>query len=284
MLEPLWGALECIKFYFIITILVAVSTAFFYFFAFAFSFQENLLFNISIHGLGGLLGGFSVAIKQIMPDTIIINANFIRIRQDLLPMILILFAALLYLIGFTDLTYLVMLSFGVFIGWIYLRFFQIHKNGTRGDSSSTFVFASFFPSQIQPFVAIVSNTIFNLLVKIKVCKKPPKRYNVNNSNTIGAGGPQSHVTITLPLVNAGIENSDAERRRQKALKALKERLKKPDDEDVTTQWGVMDRNTTESSTLIQQTETNSNNEINSNLIENISDNNDSTDTKQSEAN
>ena len=71
---------------------------------------------------------------------------------------------------------------------------------------------------------------------------------------------------------------------QKALKALKERLKKPDDEDVTTQWGVMDRNTTESSTLIQQTETNSNNEINSNLIENISDNNDSTDTKKSEAN
>jgi hypothetical protein len=46
----------------------------------------------------------------------------------------------------------------------------------------------------------------------------------------------------------------------------------------------MDRNTAESSTLTQQTEKNTINEINSNLIENISDNNDSTDTKQSEAN
>ncbi len=143
MLEPLWGAYECIKFYFIITILVAISTAFFYFFAFALSFEEKLLFNIRIHGLGGLLGGFSVAIKQIMPDTVILNANFIRLRQDHLPMILILFAALLYLIGLTDLIYLVMVFFGAFIGWIYLRFFQMHKNGTRGDSSSTFVFARY---------------------------------------------------------------------------------------------------------------------------------------------
>ena len=96
---------------------------------------------------------------------------------------------------------------------LYLRgklfFFLFEANNLL----KTFYYNSFFPSQIQPFVAIVSNTIFNLLVKIKVCKKPPKRYNVNNSNTIGAGGPQSHVTITLPLVNAGIENSDAERRR-----------------------------------------------------------------------
>jgi len=46
----------------------------------------------------------------------------------------------------------------------------------------------------------------------------------------------------------------------------------------------MDRNTAESSTLTQQTEKNTINEINSNLIENISDNNDSTDTKQSETN
>ena len=36
---------------------------------------------------------------------------------------------------------------------------------------------------------------------------------MSGSNTIGSGGSQSHVTITLPLVNASIENIDAERRR-----------------------------------------------------------------------
>ena len=82
-----------------------------------------------------------VAIKQIMPDTVIINASFIRLKQDHLPGLLILLSTFLYLVGFTTLTYVVMLFNGTFIGWVYLRFFQRHKNGTKGDSSSTFVFA-----------------------------------------------------------------------------------------------------------------------------------------------
>jgi membrane associated rhomboid family serine protease len=141
MLEPLWGTIECLQFYFIITISVAVSTAFFYIVAFAMTFEENVLFNISIHGLGGLLGALSVAIKQVMPDTIIVDVSFIRIKQDNLPLLLILVSFLVYLVNLTDFTYVVMLSSGVYYGWIYLRFFQKHKNGSRGDSSSTFVFA-----------------------------------------------------------------------------------------------------------------------------------------------
>lgn len=242
MIEPLWGIYECIIFYFIITSLVAVSTSFFYYVTFALTFDEYYLFNTRINGLGGLLGGFVVAIKQIMPDTVIINQGFIRLKQDHLPGLLIFISSILYLVGFTRLTYVIMLTQGCFIGWIYLRFFQRHKNGTKGDSASTFVFASFFPSQIQPFIAIIANTIFNALVKVKICKKPPIRYNV------AASGTQSQITINLPLVNAGIENSDAERRRQKALKALKERLKKPG-EDVADQWA--DRNSSETAGLIE---------------------------------
>jgi membrane associated rhomboid family serine protease len=141
MLEPLWGTIECLQFYFIITIAVAVSTAFFYLVAYAMTFQENMLFNISIHGLGGLLGALTVAIKQVMPDTIIVDVSFVRIKQDNLPLLLIIIATFVYLVNLTDFTFVVMLSSGVYYGWIYLRFFQKHKNGTRGDSSSTFVFA-----------------------------------------------------------------------------------------------------------------------------------------------
>lgn len=263
MIEPLWGVYECIKFYFIITVIVAVSTSFFYFTLFALTFDEYFLFKIKINGLGGFLGGFIVAIKQIMPDTVILNSSFLRLKQDHLPMLLILFSTLLYVIGLINLTYVIMLINGNFVGWVYLRFYQKHKNGTQGDSSSTFVFASFFPSQIQPFIAILANTIFNLLVKIKLCKKPPIRYNV-------APGSQSQMTINLPLVNAGIENSDAERRRQKALKALKERLKKPDDEDVTNQWA--DRNSEEAVLLsvekVETPETNVKNEISTTIEQN----------------
>ena len=68
------------------------------------------------------------------------------------------------------------------------------------------------------------------MVKLKICKPTPKRYNISSTN----GNSQSHITITIPLVNS--DNSDAERRRIKALKALKERLKTPDDDDVKSSW------------------------------------------------
>ncbi len=70
----------------------------------------------------------------------------------------------------------------------------------------------FFPNVIQPPIAVLSQIVFDLLVRVKICKKPVRRYDV------GAG--PSSITITLP----GIDAQDAERRRQKALKALNERL------------------------------------------------------------
>jgi hypothetical protein len=146
-----------------------------------------------------------------MPETVILNANnIIRLKQDHLPIILIILSVFFKIIGFIDFPFIMMLTSGIFVGWIYLRFFQKHKNGTKGDSSSTFVFArlniiyfkiiiillilyySFFPSQFQPFIAIISNTIFNLLVKINICKKPVMRYNVITSSN------QSQITINLP--------------------------------------------------------------------------------------
>lgn len=95
---------------------------------------------------------------------------------------------------------------------------------------------SLFPGQIQPFIAILANTVFNILVRLKICKAQPKRYNVGSS--FGSGGStsssvhQSHITITIPLITQNAaDNTDAERRRTKALKALKERLKKPGDDE-----------------------------------------------------
>lgn len=255
MLEPLWGQLECILFYFITTVSVGLTTTIVYFILFAASFDELMLFNVSIHGLGGLLGGFTVATKQIMPDTVLVDFSFIKIKQDNLPLLTILVAFIFFIVGLTKPTYFIMVTFGVFYGWVYLRFFQKHKNGTRGDSSSTFVFATLFPSQIQPFVAIISNTVFNLLVRVKICKPAPKRY------TMAAGSQsQSHITITIPLVKNNLENSDAERRRLKALKALKERLKKPgEDDDLKTQWSSDTTNLIEQ-TIVEVKETRESNE------------------------
>ena len=195
LLEPLWGTLECIQFFFIVTVFSGIATAFIYVFMFAVTFNEAYLFNTYLCGMASMLGGFAVAIKQIMPDTVLVNTSLVRIKQDHLPLLLIVASVVLQMAQLVQRTQMIMLACGVFIAWLYLRFFQKHKSGVRGDSSSSFVFASFFPPQVQPFVAIIANTIFNILVKLKVCKQMPKKYNVSSTNIFGA------------------DNSDAERRR-----------------------------------------------------------------------
>ena len=65
-------------------------------------------------------------------------------------------------------------------------------------------------------------------MRVKICTKPPKRYNISSTTQ-----------ITLNVSNTqSIEAIDAERRRQKALKALKERLNKAESNDSSnSQWG-----------------------------------------------
>jgi hypothetical protein len=38
---------------------------------------------------------------------------------------------------------------GIIISWVYLRFYQKKEQGSRGDMSEGFAFATFFPEPIQ---------------------------------------------------------------------------------------------------------------------------------------
>ena len=66
--------------------------------------------------------------------------------------------------------------------------------------SLKFEIFSFFPSPISPIISVFANTIFEILVKIKLCKPYVKKYNVASPSSI---------TITIP----GPEAADADRRR-----------------------------------------------------------------------
>ncbi|NWY05464.1 TM115 protein, partial [Nothoprocta ornata] len=100
--------------------------------------------------------------------------------------------------------------------WVYLRFYQRHARG-RGDMSERFAFATFFPAPLRPPVALLADAVHGALVKLRLCRKTVKRYDV---------GAPSSITISLP----GTDPQDAERRRQLALKALNERLKRVEDQ------------------------------------------------------
>ncbi|UJR27239.1 hypothetical protein I4U23_008534 [Adineta vaga] len=165
-----------------------------------------------IYGLAAFIGAYSVVIKQIMPDTVLATTPFFKLKQDHVPLLIVLVSIGLWLARAVPIHFLIMLSFGIVISWTYLRFFQNHQNGTKGDMSATFSFASFFPSPIAPIISVLANTIFEIFVQLKLCKPFVKKYNAASSSSL---------TITIP----GPEAADADRRRQKALKALNDRMK-----------------------------------------------------------
>lgn len=123
-----------------------------------------------------------------------------QVRLKAAPALVLLLLALLRLSGLLDSSApLAAFSYGALSGWVYLRFYQKHSRG-RGDMSDHFAFASFFPEALQPAVGLLAGLVHSALVKMKVCRKMVKRYDV---------GAPSSITISLP----GTDPQDAERRR-----------------------------------------------------------------------
>lgn len=123
-----------------------------------------------------------------------------QVRLKAAPALVLVLLALLRLSGLLDSSApLAAYSYGALSGWVYLRFYQRHSRG-RGDMSDHFAFASFFPEALQPAVGLLAGLVHAALVKIKVCRKMVKRYDV---------GAPSSITISLP----GTDPQDAERRR-----------------------------------------------------------------------
>ncbi|XP_014823397.1 PREDICTED: transmembrane protein 115 [Poecilia mexicana] len=222
LLEPLWGALELLIFFAVVNVSAGVLAGLSYLLTYVATFDLDFLFAVRIYGAAGFLGGVLVALKQTMGDTTVLRVPQVRLKAA--PALVLLLLALLRLSGLLDsCAPLAAYSYGALSGWVYLRFYQRHSRG-RGDMSDHFAFASFFPEAVQPAVGLLAGLVHAALVKIKVCRKMVKRYDV---------GAPSSITISLP----GTDPQDAERRRQLALKALNERLKRVEDQSA---WPSMD--------------------------------------------
>ncbi|KFV67520.1 Transmembrane protein 115, partial [Dryobates pubescens] len=197
LLEPLWGALELLVFFAVVNVSVGLLGALAYFLTYVASFHLPYLFAVHIHGGLGFLGGVLVALKQTMGDSTVLKVP--QVRMKAVPMLLLLLLSVLRLAALVESNVLASYGFGLLSSWVYLRFYQRHSRG-RGDMSDHFAFATFFPEILQPVVGLVANVVHSILVKVKVCRKTVKRYDV---------GAPSSITISLP----GTDPQDAERRR-----------------------------------------------------------------------
>lgn len=200
LIEPLWGQQEMLTFFAIVNLGVAVISTMFYFLLYMCTFNTDLLFTVHIHGLAGYIAGVSVAVKQIMPDLVLIKTPLGKLSNRNVPLIVFFLSLIIWLVGLLEGTYPTMFLSGLLVSWVYLRFYQRHSNGSKGDMADYFTFASFFPNVIQPPIAVVSNTIHGALVRVGICRKVVRRFDMANP---------TGVTISIP----GADQHDMERRR-----------------------------------------------------------------------
>lgn len=108
-----------------------------------YTFHPKVLFSVQINGMAGYIAGLSVAVKQIMPDHVLLHTRtpLGKVSNRHVPLLLFLTALLLYLCHLLEGLYTTMIGCGIAVSWVYLRFYQVHSNGTRGDMAETFAFS-----------------------------------------------------------------------------------------------------------------------------------------------
>jgi len=144
LIEPLWSAMEMMTFFAIVNIGVAFLSTGFYLFLYMCTNNIDVLFNIHIHGMAGYIAGVAVAVKQIMPDHVIVKTPLGKMTNRNIPLTVFVASLILWLIGLLDGTYPTMYASGLLVSWTYLRFYQWHSNGTKGDMADNFTFARYW--------------------------------------------------------------------------------------------------------------------------------------------
>uniref|UniRef100_A0A0X3Q0U0 Transmembrane protein 115 n=1 Tax=Schistocephalus solidus TaxID=70667 RepID=A0A0X3Q0U0_SCHSO len=168
---PSWKWIEVSKFCLVVQIISALFSVFILFIGYAITFDPDLLWRVPIHGLCPLLGGVLVAARQITPDTILAKLPLGKFRTKHVPfafLLIVFLGAAFRILYFVP---AIAATLGVIISWIYLRFYQKHPNGDVGDTTDAFKFSGCFPNHLEPPISIASNTIYNLLVRIRLCRK-----------------------------------------------------------------------------------------------------------------
>lgn len=204
LLEPIWGSREFLKFIFVVNFLTSVCVFITAISLYYITRQENYLY-MPISGFQGILSGFLVGIKQIIPDQ---ELPVLKLKAKWLPSLMLLVSIAASFFTADSASYLPTLVFGAYIGWIYLRYWQSKpETKLRGDPSDEFAFSTFFPEFLRPVIDPIA-TIFGRLC----CGRRSENSDEARGYTLG-GEP-------LP----GSDPIEASRRRERGARALEERL------------------------------------------------------------
>ncbi|GJD11701.1 Rhomboid-like protein 19 [Galdieria sulphuraria] len=190
MFENSWGVIPFVLFWIFVSVTSAFATIVLLFVLYTFLRDETLLY-VPLSGSMAILGGFLVAVKQLIPDheIYILPRRFrFRLIANDMPFWFLLCFSLGWLSGFRWIGQWFLSCLGVINSWIYLRYLQKREYGREW-------ILALFPSSSNNKEHDTASYSRNL---------------IKQDNDI------LPVTTTDP--------TEAERRRQRALRALDERL------------------------------------------------------------
>ncbi|KAL7109450.1 hypothetical protein ACP275_06G175700 [Erythranthe tilingii] len=204
LLEPIWGSREFLKFIFVVNFLTSVCVFVTAISLYYITTKETYLY-LPISGFQGVLSGFLVGIKQIIPDQ---ELSFLKIKAKWLPSLAVLVSVFVSFFTSDSASYLPTILFGTYIGWIYLRYWQSKpETRLRGDPSDEFSFSTFFPEFLRPVIDPVATIIERM-----ICGK--RSESLDESRDYNLGGTSL----------SGTDSIEASRRRERGARALEERL------------------------------------------------------------
>ncbi|KAK3946348.1 eukaryotic integral membrane protein-domain-containing protein [Diplogelasinospora grovesii] len=181
---------------------------------------------MTIAGTIPLQISFLVAFSQLVPaHTVTLFRGLLSLRVPRFPLLYVGVVTALCMTPILTSTSFFLAIYGLLTSWTYLRFYKAvfpdldssQPSSLRGDASDTFAFAEFFPGPVRPFVAGISETVFNVLVAMRLCVP----FNAAEHSAVrGGDGNFMMQRSSVP----GSARAEAERRRALALKALDQRL------------------------------------------------------------
>ncbi|KAE8792768.1 rhomboid-like protein 19 [Hordeum vulgare] len=203
LLEPLWGTKELSKFVFVVNFSTSMCVFITAIAVYYVTQQESYLYT-PLSGFYGVLSGLLVGIKQLMPDQEL-NLFVLKIKGKWIPSLIALISVVVSFFMKDLVSYLPVILFGIYMSWIYLRYFQKRlETGLKGDPSEEFSFSSFFPAFLRPVLDPIASIFHRLL-----CGRSDR-----------ADRGQTLETSSLP----GSDSTEANRRRERGQRALEQRL------------------------------------------------------------
>ncbi|RLM84887.1 rhomboid-like protein 19 [Panicum miliaceum] len=144
-------------------------------------------------------------IPGLLPDQEL-NLFVLKIKAKWIPSLVALISIIVSFFIKDLMSYLPVLLFGIYMSWIYLRYFQKRlETGLKGDPSEEFSFSSFFPEFLRPILDPIASILHRLL-----CGRSER----------SDGRGQTLDTSPLP----GSDSIEANRRRERGQRALEQRL------------------------------------------------------------